>query len=241
MGEETVEDILAAVDRIVQREESRAGMQRRRYADVYAVAFDAAAASRAAGYPRTRTPLWRGLAVEVKQRLAEYAARSALDADYARQLVLDAAEFCPLDYFTPSPAGDGTWEANDQQLRDLPHRYRRLLSVVPAGAGAPGYRVTFVPKAHTLALAARYSLTEKHEATVVAIPWDRLVGDHEPSVEDEVSRLLRTPPGEVDRAGTRLEPGAPRSGAGGEPQVPPEEAHESNGREDPPLLPGGQQ
>jgi len=114
----------------------------------------------------------------VRRKLEERADRSELTADYVRDYVFGILELCPTDYFMID--GDGDWCVDPEAFKGLPASVKRYVDSVEIKAdkrnGTVRYSVKFVSKSQAMALAAKYTLTEKHAVSHahVQVPWDEI-------------------------------------------------------------------
>jgi hypothetical protein len=149
--------------------------QERRWVDEYCVNFNKARAAAAAGYKRG--PVDRpAVKVAIELRLEEYRDMSILDAQYVRDYIKSVLDFHPTDYFTLDRSGQ--WIIAPAEFRQLPDSVKRLVERVETEVTRDGrilFKVVFLSKTMALALAARYTLIEKHAVVESQIPWDKVV------------------------------------------------------------------
>lgn len=151
--------------------------------DSYANHVDCKTVAKELGIPtgRVREVLHKDHVRELaQQRLKERRERSELSADYVREFIFGLLELCPTDYFTL--AGDGrTWCVDPHHFNAIPKEIKRFVESVEMKrvAGEWTLVVKFMSKSAALALAARYSLVEKHEHLhgVGFVPWDAIARD----------------------------------------------------------------
>ncbi len=137
---------------------------------------------------------------EITRRIAELEFVSELKAEYVRQYIKDVLELCPTDFFLPAP--EGGWLIAQGDYGKLPHSVKRLIESIELRniRGNTFLAVQFVSKSASLAMAARYTLTQHIDATVTAVPWDQLMqevkdssGTTEDAVEERVNQLVHVP------------------------------------------------
>lgn len=111
-------------------------------------------------------------------KLKEHAERSKLTAEYVRRYILDVLELCPTDYFDIDADGDVTCDL--AKFAQAPPEVKRLVDHVELKKLPRGEKVfvlKFVSKQAALALAARYTLVEKHDLNVrPTLPWEEIAG-----------------------------------------------------------------
>ena len=121
------------------------------------------------------------VAKAVGLKLAERAERSELKADYVRSYVYGLLEMCPTDHFSMNE--DGDWVVDPDQFRKVPQEIRRFVSeveIVRDKFGRTSMKVKFVSKSQALAIAAKYTLTQKYEMDVNhRVPWDQVAISHD--------------------------------------------------------------
>lgn len=112
----------------------------------------------------------------VQEKLDAHSEACALKAQYIRDYMYDVLELCPTDHFALAP--DGGWMVDPAGFNSLPFRVKRLIEGVELRmVGGRAYlSVKFISKTTILALAARYTMTQKVEATITTVPWDRIAG-----------------------------------------------------------------
>jgi hypothetical protein len=114
-----------------------------------------------------------------------------LKAEYVREYIRCVLELCPTDFFEMAPTGE--WYIDPVRFATLPSNIRRLVEGLELKyvAGRKVFVVKFVSKAAALALAARYTLTQKVDATVTVLPWDEIGGAVGRKVIDDVEEKIR--------------------------------------------------
>jgi hypothetical protein len=179
----------------------------------YVKRYNRRTAAEAAGYASEQASSWQILfgearyklvRVAIMERIAEVEAKATLQADYVRDYIYSILELCPTDYFTLGP--DGEWMIDPKQFKELPLEVKRLVEGVEAKfiRGQLIFKVQFLSKTAALAMAARYTLTQKAEVEVKgAVPWDE-IASAEKEAEDPIERRIAD-------VTTRLEGSAPVS------------------------------
>jgi phage terminase small subunit len=164
-------------------------------------------------YKLLNTPPYVAVRAEVDRVLAVREAESELRGEYVREYIVDVMEFCPTDYFTISP--DGGWTIEEDRWRDVPHKYKRLVEGIElkfVGRRAV-LCVKFVSKTAALAMAAKYTLTQKLAATVSSVPWERIAKELEVEGRDAIAERLAEYEGEASGAeGSEEIPEVPLAG-----------------------------
>lgn len=113
----------------------------------------------------------------IRDKLNRFEQQNDLKAEYVRDYIFTSLEFKPGDYFKPS--NNGGWLISEDLYKKLPDKIRRMVEeikvLVKEGSdGEPGqatYWVRFVNKTQSLALAAKYTLTQKIDANMNLIDW----------------------------------------------------------------------
>lgn len=116
---------------------------------------------------------------------------SRLTADYVRDYIRSVLDFCPTDWFVPSENGMTLIE--QEKYETLPIEVKRMVESVELKnvRGQWLLSLKFISKSAALAMAARYTLVQKHEATVTAtIPWDKLALGVEVGVDPLNARIV---------------------------------------------------
>lgn len=112
----------------------------------------------------------------IQQGMDQLGEESKLRAIYVRDYIYDVLELCPTDHFFPAPNGD--WCIDPQSFACLPHEVKRLVESIEYRTLARGetfFKVNFVSKKAALAMAARYTLVERHSVKVAQLPWEELM------------------------------------------------------------------
>lgn len=166
--------------------------QERRFVDEYVVDMDANRAAVKAGFKRGASLVkGRGTHVlvpdAIRERLDKMSEVSELKAEFVRDYIHDVLNLCPTDCFDVNEAGD--WCIDPAAFAALPHSVRRLVESIEEkhSGGKRVFKVNFVSKSQALALAARYTLTEKHEVAVAQIPWDDISSPPEDAIERRIA------------------------------------------------------
>jgi hypothetical protein len=113
--------------------------------------------------------------VAVEKRMDVLDGESKLRACYVRDYIYDVLELCPTDYFQLAPNGD--WCISPRDFDQLPKEVKRLVEGIELRRQGPFQyvKVSFLSKQAALALAARYTLTQKAAVSVSAgLPWAEL-------------------------------------------------------------------
>jgi hypothetical protein len=170
-------------------------LRERRLVEAFAERLDIRDAVKATGYskPSIRAKLRKRDDMQnlLLEKMEAVSAESKLNALYVRQFIHDILELCPTDHFTLAP--DGSYMIAPEQFSELDPRVKRLVEKVELKfvRGVPVYSIEFISKSSALSLAARYTLVQKVEAEVRAVPWDQLCGPAEPLTEDIVEERLQ--------------------------------------------------
>ena len=169
----------------------------------YLVDFDReralAAASVVTGCKR-RWPLSNMLVqVEMDRKLDEHEQDCRLRASFVKNFIYELLVFKPIDHFTPCPGGG--WMVTQGDYEKLPEVARQLIEDVEYRVirGESYLAIRFVSKTKALELACRYTLTQKLDITVPAIPWDQVA--KQPERIDHVQAALDEVEGEAAKAG----------------------------------------
>jgi len=129
----------------------------------------------------------------IRAKLDERAARSELKADRVRATILDILDLCPTDYFTKLE--NGLWCIDPDEFRKVPVEVRRLVESVELkkdrASGDITLNVKFMSKSQALALAAKYTLVEKHDINLNVVPWAQIAGAAEPVKDVDIDALLK--------------------------------------------------
>lgn len=152
-----------------------------RFVDTYANIPDVTRAAKQMGISGGKAvgmladpPVGRAVRRELERRML----RSELTGDYIRSYIFGILELCPTDYFTVDE--DGEWCIDPEKFRELPSEIKRYVDhvdiKVDKRAGTTRYSVKFVSKSQALALAAKYTLVEKHEVKTEVVPWAEIAG-----------------------------------------------------------------
>ena len=115
-----------------------------------------------------------------------------LKAEFVREYIYTIMTFCPGDYFRPGP--DGQWMIDETAYALLPQTVRMLVETMTLieFQGTRFMTVTFISKTAALAMAARYTLTQKIDAQVTNVPWDQIAKAYENVAQDTIERKLET-------------------------------------------------
>lgn len=172
--------------------------RQRRFAEEYTIDCNPTRAARALGYKGANRishrylngPYYRPLQRDIERRLKEREAVSELKADYVRDYIHGALEFCPTDYFVL--ADDGDWCIDPTKFSELPERVKRLVESVESRYvhGRRYFTVKFVSKTAALSLAAKYTLTQNINAQVAVVPWDKIAQALENNACDDIEQQL---------------------------------------------------
>lgn len=141
------------------------------------------------------------VAAKVKAEMDKREADSRLTAKYVKDYIHTALDFCPTDWFTPGEKG--TWEIDEESYKSLPTEIKRLIEEVEfrqrtneqTGETTTVLKIRFVSKTAALSVAAKYTLTQKIEATMTTINWDdlyRLEGREKDDVEEQIRNVERS-------------------------------------------------
>jgi hypothetical protein len=132
-----------------------------------------------------------GVQEEVEVELARLEEESNLKGKYVRDYILSILELCPTDHVRVGRKG--AWEATPKQWARVPVEVKRLVEAVDVELDDRGrpvrYRIRFISKLGALAIAARYTLTERHEVKT-NVPWERIARAAEREVQDTVAERL---------------------------------------------------
>lgn len=165
--------------------------QDRAYVDSYCVYFST---TRAAGAAKSAPKRFKNELVEraIVEQLALKSAEHDLNADYVREYIRDALELCPTDYFLLGVNGE--WMIDPVAFKQLPKSIKRLVDGVELKVvqGQAVFKVNFISKQVALAMAAKYTLTQKVEAKVATtqIPWEQIAGPLESSGASAIERKI---------------------------------------------------
>ncbi len=158
--------------------------RQRLFVHEYAVDANKERAAKAAGYSSAGSYA-RGNAgrvmdyPEVREAATALLARreqlTELKAEYIREYILSILELCPTDHFMPAMGGG--WQVDEATFQNLPHEVKRLIECVELRQirGERFFAIKFVSKNAALALAARFTLVQKIDATVTEVPWKEVV------------------------------------------------------------------
>lgn len=173
-------------------------VRQRRFIDEIVKHGNATLAARAVGYRGAASagkqllhdPKYQEVQAELEKRLEELEKESVLSAEYIRKYILDILELCPTDYFTVGDRGE--WMIDPEAFRKLPHEIKRLVDGVEVKIvrGEVIFKVNFLSKQAALTLASRYTLVQKLDHRVAAVPWDELAADAERESEDPIAKRL---------------------------------------------------
>jgi len=116
------------------------------------------------------------VAAAVEMHMAVRDAVSVLKAEYIKQYLLDVLELCPLDFVEVTHDGDFVCDINT--FRAAPREIQRLVErfEIVWYHGRRRLRIEFVSKSSALAMAAKYTLVQKFQGAVAALPWDQVAG-----------------------------------------------------------------
>lgn len=167
----------------------------------YLVDFNEPRARRRAGFGNGFGSLLKRpqVAAAVEMQMAMRDAVSELKADYVKQYMLDVLELCPLDFLEIDEDGDFVCDLDT--FKAAPRKLQRLVEnfEVKWVGRRKRLKVTFVSKAATLAMAAKYTLVQKFAGAAAALPWDQVAGMLASgrtidSVEDELMKRIEAMP-----------------------------------------------
>jgi hypothetical protein len=178
---------LEALRRASDRAMAGLNLRQRKYVEEYTKDFNSSRAKKAAGLGKVRTP---EIVEAVAVRVAEQSAKSDLDAEYVRQYIKSVLDFCPLDFF--EPAEGGGWLMSEENYRNMPQSAKCLIEDVEYRKirGDVFMAVKFLSKTAALAMAARYTLTQKFESQIATIPWDEVSRRLEQETHDPIAKRL---------------------------------------------------
>lgn len=166
-------------------------LQQRKFASEYVLHMDAKRAANRAGTHASCMFSNPEVMKEVDEQLTKLEEKTGLDAEYVRQYIKDVLELCPTDYFFLAP--DGQWMVDPEQFRALPENVKRLVEGVEVrlAYGRPLFSVKFLSKSAALAMAAKYTLTQKIQGKLtVGLPWDKIADKLEGAAEDSIERRI---------------------------------------------------
>lgn len=120
----------------------------------------------------------------IVEALAENAKQSELDAQYVRDYIKSVLDFCPMDFFAPCPGGG--WLISEENYKNLPQKFRCLIEDIELRVerGVSMLAIKFLSKTAALAMAARYTLTEKHQLIPAkTVDWKELASAENDAVD----------------------------------------------------------
>ena len=139
-----------------------------------------AAGYRGNGYSNLRDPDIAEFVDAVLKTLEE---KCELDAEYVRNYIHSVLELCPTDFCAPGAKGRMCMNAED--FASMPHEVKRLIeSAEYTDSGE--VLVKFVSKSAAMALAARFTLTQKVDVAARTIPWKELINNKIEDAEFDV-------------------------------------------------------
>jgi hypothetical protein len=127
----------------------------------------------------------------IEQKVKERNEQSDLDDQYIRQYMKDVLDVCPTDYFTLNAQGE--WVIAPEQFKLVPQSVRRLVENIESRFDRHGihFKVTFISKTTVLAMAAKYTLTERHSIVSTTLPWDEIVRQAEAGGTDLIEGVIK--------------------------------------------------
>ncbi len=168
--------------------------RQRVYVDEYTATLDRRAAKAAAGFTsdaHLQDPdKFPAVADAIHAKLVERMQASNLKAEYVREYLLSVLELCPTDYFVL--AHDGDWVIAPEAFAELPHEVKRLVerAELKTVQGRTYFRVEFISKQAALAMAAKFTLVQKHDISVSPVPWAEIAGKEDRDLVEEKLREL---------------------------------------------------
>lgn len=204
-----VQELLGALDKLSEKDRRRLARalenqdlplsdQERAFVSEYTEHFDAEAAGfevglgPGAGKRFMQAPAHSNVQRAVAEKQQERDGDSRLNAQYAKEYLYGLMELCPIDYFELGP--DGDYYIDPGEMKKLPREVKRYIEGVELRRTKYGdfYTVKFVSKTAAMAIAARYTLTQKLEAAVLTaqVPWSQVAAAVGRKELDEVERRI---------------------------------------------------
>lgn len=186
MGSDACTELLYQLDAYAQLDR-----RKRSIVDAYTECFNRKTAAKTAQTPvGNRVLASADVTAAIHQRLQKQEAKSILKAEYVREYIMSVLELCPTDYFRPAP--EGGWLIGEDDYYSLPSEVKRLIEDVELRIirGNTYLAVRFVSKSAALAMAARFTLTQKVEATVTAVPWDAIAKQADKELQSPIELRL---------------------------------------------------